>query len=297
MDSVSKHLQLFQTTSPTIKLPGGEKLVPKNPEPHCPDASELGEGGESMLGMLLPSRGVAWAVASQMSGTTWSWIKKVFPECEDNDEEAESCLYSILGELSPSSFEHSNRVGNLAKRFGQFLGLTQPEKRDLGRAALFKECGFVGLQLHLWSEEEKEEAAEVITLGGAFHDIGKIAVSRDILNKPGPLDADEWRLVELHPLIGEALLERIASARGLLPAVRSHHDRWDGSGYVDGLSGDAIPWQARVIAIVDSFDAMTEKRPYRVSLNEQEACKEILAGRGTKYDPELTDAFLRMFEF
>ena len=246
--------------------------------------------------LAVPSRGVAWAVAAQLSGTTWSWIKKIYPECDDSDDDAETCLYSALGELAPPAFEHSNRVGQLAARFARHLGLTQGERRNLGRAVRFKECGLVALQMHLWSEEEQEEVAQAIQLGGAFHDIGKIAVSRDILEKPGPLTSEERQLIELHPLIGEALLQKIPSAHALLPAVRNHHERWDGKGYVDGLAGEAIPFPARIIAIVDSFDAMTEGRPYRGELTEQEACLEILAGAGSHFDPQLAEQFVRLFE-
>ena len=251
---------------------------------------------EMTLGLALPSRGQALSLAAQLSGTTWSWIKKVYPECEDNDNEAESCLYSALGELAPPSFEHSNRVGQLAARFAQHLGLTQSQKRTLSRAARFKEAGFVALQMHLWDDDEKEAAAEAISLGGAFHDIGKLSIPRDILNKPGPLNDEERALIELHPLIGESLLQRVPSAHPLLPTVRNHHERWDGKGYPDGLSGEAIPWNARVIAIVDSFDAMTEGRPYRKALTEEEGWREILRGKGTQFDPELAESFAQMFQ-
>ena len=246
------------------------------------------------LPFLLPAGSTAWTDAAQLSGTTWSWLKKVYPECEDNDTEAETCLYSALSELAPPAFEHSNRVGHLANRFAQFLGMSQPEQRDLTRALHHKESGMVGLQLELWSDEERAQAAEVISMGGAFHDIGKIAVSRDILNKPGPLTPDERALINLHPVIGEALLRNIPSARDLLPAVRNHHERWDGTGYPDGLAGEAIPWQARIIAIVDSFDAMTEERPYRKAMTEEEACAVILKDKGTHFDPQLADRFAQM---
>ena len=301
MDPVNRHLQALVTTG---TISAKKATGPAAPPPKAQSAQQPGEGYEAddgdhvpSLGLLLPSRGVAWAFAAQLSGNTWSWIKKIYPECEDNDSEAESCLYSALGELAPPAFEHSNRVGQLATRFAQFLGLSQPERRNLARAARFKENGFVALQMHLWTEEEKEEAAEAISLGGAFHDIGKIAVSRDILNKPGPLDAEERRLIELHPLIGEALLSHIPSARPLLPIVRHHHEKWDGTGYVDGLAGESIPWQARIIAIVDSFDAMTEVRPYRGPLSDEQACNEILRDRGKHFDPDLANKFVAMHGF
>ena len=274
-----------------------KKPPPLNADPNAaaPDLHEhhLHIQEEVALNQALPSKG---KLAADLSGTTWSWIKKIYPEVDDGDEEAESCLYSALEDLAPPAFEHSERVGQLAARFAQHLGLNQKERRDLRRATRFKECGLVGLQMHLWSEEEREAAAEALSLGGAFHDIGKMSISKDILNKPGPLTPDERAIIELHPLIGEALLQNIPSAHPLLPAVRNHHERWDGRGYVDGLSRDAIPWQARIIAIVDSFDAMTEHRPYRQALSEHEACVEILKGRGSHFDPDLATSFSKMFK-
>ena len=278
--------------SPTPqRKPGAATPPPGQEHPSLPSdafhSSHLG-------GLLnLSSRGLASTLA-QLSGTTWSWLKKVYPECDTNDDEAESCLYSALGELAPPAFEHSDRVGHMADRFARHLGLTQNERRNLKRAAHFKEAGTLGLQLQLWSDEEAEEAAHILRMGGAFHDIGKMSISRDILNKPGPLDADERKLIELHPLIGEALLQHIPSAHSLLPAVRNHHERWNGLGYVDGLSGESIPWMARVIAIVDSFDAMTETRPYRRALTDVEACQQILLDRGSHFDPDLADSFTHM---
>lgn len=272
-----------KTGSP-LPSPGPENPSLPSDAFHSSHLSEL---------LNLSSRGLTSTLA-QLSGTTWSWLKKVYPECDDNDDEAESCLFSALGELAPPAFEHSDRVGHMADRFARHLGLTQNERRNLKRAAHFKEAGMLGLQLQLWSDEEAEEAAHILRMGGAFHDIGKLSISRDILNKPGPLDADERKLIELHPLIGEALLQRIPSAHALLPAVRNHHERWNGLGYVDGLSGDSIPWMARVIAIVDSFDAMTETRPYRRALTDQEACEQILQDRGSHFDPDLADSFTHM---
>jgi HD-GYP domain-containing protein (c-di-GMP phosphodiesterase class II) len=282
------------TPPPTVARPPTPAPPVPQTEPTQLESLQLTDlSGE--ISQLVPPGGSAWMVAAQLSGTTWSWIKKIYPECEDNDNEAESCLYSALSEVAPPSFEHSNRVGQLATKFAQHLGLSQPAQRNLKKAVRFKECGFVALQMHLWSDDEKEQAAETISLGGAFHDIGKIAISRDILNKPSRLTPEERTLIEMHPLIGEALLRNIPSARPLLAAVRNHHEWWDGSGYVDGLSGEAIPWEARVIAIVDSFDAMTEGRPYRKAFSELEACMEILSGRGTQFDPALAERFAEMF--
>jgi HD-GYP domain-containing protein (c-di-GMP phosphodiesterase class II) len=278
------------STTPARRPPTSTSL-PAQEHPSLPSDAFHSSQLSELLSM--PSRGLSSTLA-QLSGTTWSWLKKVYPECESSDDEAESCLYSALGELAPPAFEHSDRVGHMADRFARHLGLGQNERRNLKRAARFKEAGLLGMQLQLWSEEEAEAAAQALRLGGAFHDIGKLSISRDILNKPGPLDAEERKLIELHPLIGEALLQHIPSAHGLLPAVRNHHERWNGQGYVDGLSGDSIPWMARVIAIVDSFDAMTEHRPYRRALTEEEACEQILRDRGSHFDPQLADSFTRM---
>jgi HD-GYP domain-containing protein (c-di-GMP phosphodiesterase class II) len=121
-----------------------------------------------------------------------------------------------------------------------------------------------------------------------LHDLGKIGVPDQILHKPGPLDDTEWSIMREHPVWGARALESIPGFRPASRAVRHHHERWDGSGYPDGLAGEAIPIGARVIAVCDAYEAMTATRPYRPALAEPLARERIVAGTGTQFDPAAT---------
>jgi putative two-component system response regulator len=133
-----------------------------------------------------------------------------------------------------------------------------------------------------------------IELGGQVHDIGKIGVREAVLNKPGPLTDEEYAHIMTHPLVGWRILGPLLSEAPLsLSIVRSHHERWDGRGVPDGLAGDAIPLEARITAVADSYDAMTSARPYRpAQLTPAQALTEIQANSGTQFDPTIVDAFV-----
>src|SRR3954453_1185076 len=129
--------------------------------------------------------------------------------------------------------------------------------------------------------------------GFLLHDVGKIAISDRILLKPGPLTADERELLHAHPTIGAQILRNVAMLHGSgLDVVRSHHERWDGAGYPDGLSGEEIPLAARVFAVVDTLDAMTSDRPYREALPWDDAVGEILDQSGRQFDPHVVGLFV-----
>ena len=130
--------------------------------------------------------------------------------------------------------------------------------------------------------------------GFLLHDIGKIAIPDPILNKPGPLTEGELQTVRRHPLIGAEILQDVALLQGEgIHVVRSHHERWDGAGYPDGLAGDAIPLGARIFALADTLDAMTTDRPYRRARSWDEAIEEIMAQNGRQFDPRVVRAFAR----
>jgi diguanylate cyclase (GGDEF)-like protein len=153
--------------------------------------------------------------------------------------------------------------------------------RDIRELALA-----VGRELHMGPEglDEVARAAEL-------HDVGKIAVPDAILDKPGPLDPVEWSFMRRHPLIGERILLAAPALRPVARLVRSSHERWDGGGYPDGLSGNEIPLGARVVAVCDAFDAMTTQRPYRDSVSENDAIEELRRCAGTQFDPMVVSAF------
>jgi len=131
-----------------------------------------------------------------------------------------------------------------------------------------------------------------IEYGFVLHDVGKIGISDRILQKPGPLTPEEWRVMEQHPVLGHEMLRDVSFLQGEgLAVVRSHHERWDGRGYPDGREGTEIPLAARVFAVADALDAMTSLRPYRLPRPWRDAGREILAESGLQFDPRVIDAF------
>src|SRR5688572_20699309 len=118
----------------------------------------------------------------------------------------------------------------------------------------------------------------MLRYGAVLHDIGKLGVRSDLISKPGPLTEAEFEEVRQHPLIGERMVTPLKLARELAPMIRHHHERWDGAGYVDGLAGIEIPLLARVISVVDAFDATTMDRPYRDALELDEAVSRLREG-------------------
>src|SRR5437762_3357256 len=149
----------------------------------------------------------------------------------------------------------------------------------------------VAAQLGLGLEQVRN-----IELGAVLHDIGKVRVPEAILNKPGPLTEDEWTVMRTHPEVGEQILRPIQSLQAILPIVRHHHERWDGTGYPDGLVGRAVPLGARIVAVCDAYRAMTEDRPYRVALSENDARRELEQGAGAQFDEDCVNALLRALD-
>ena len=137
---------------------------------------------------------------------------------------------------------------------------------------------------------------ERIRVAGLFHDIGKIGVPDAILLKNGPLTAEEYDQIKLHPAAGEKILSTYSPFKDTLPIIRSHHERIDGSGYPDGLAGDHIDIGAKIIAVADSFDAMVSNRTYRRGLSFETAMGELVKGMGRQFEPAIVEAFQRMIE-
>jgi HD-GYP domain-containing protein (c-di-GMP phosphodiesterase class II) len=136
-----------------------------------------------------------------------------------------------------------------------------------------------------------EDAVERVRLGGLLHDIGKIGIMEALLEKPEELSEDEFPPIRLHPEKGVAILEPIAQLHDVLPGILHHHESFDGSGYPHGLAGDAIPLDARIIAVADSFDAMVADRPYSTGLSVTEAVAELARCSGSQFDPAIVDCF------
>jgi HD-GYP domain-containing protein (c-di-GMP phosphodiesterase class II) len=156
------------------------------------------------------------------------------------------------------------------------------------RVAAYSEA--IGKQLGLPPEQ-----LDIVHRSCLVHDLGKIAVDGNILGKEEGLSLHEREKMDLHPVIGEDLLRPITLLRPLLPGVRSHHEHFDGTGYPDGLAGEAIPIEARIMAVSDAFDAMTSNRPYRHALPEEDALAELRRNAGTHFDPRIVAAFEQIY--
>ena len=137
---------------------------------------------------------------------------------------------------------------------------------------------------------------EALSWAAILHDIGKIGISEKILNKPGKLTQEEFLRIQEHPEKGYTILKPIEQLNESLSAIRHHHERYDGNGYPSGLKGKEIPLYARVIAIADTYDAMTSARSYRAHISHEDALAEIVSVKGKQLDPELVEIFVKLSE-
>jgi diguanylate cyclase (GGDEF)-like protein len=170
-------------------------------------------------------------------------------------------LLQILDERQPELRTHTDHVADLAAATARELGLTGERVDEVARAA-------------------------------EFHDIGKIAIPESVLDKPGPLDDDEWELMRQHTVIGERILLAAPALRPIANLVRASHERWDGAGYPDRLASDAIPLGARIVAVCDAYDAMTSNRSYRRAMPATAAVTELRRNASTQFDPDVVEAFV-----
>jgi two-component system, cell cycle response regulator len=174
--------------------------------------------------------------------------------------QSRAVLLRILREREPDLHSHLVGVAELAVAVGRQFGMDGEELDEVARAA-------------------------------ELHDVGKIAIPEEILHKPGPLDADEWAFVQRHTLIGERILSAAPALRPVARIVRSTHERYDGSGYPDGLRGEGIPLGSRIVAVCDAYEAMVSDRPYRPALTPDEAVAELHRQAGSQFDPYVVEVF------
>ncbi len=165
----------------------------------------------------------------------------------------------------PYTRGHSERVAKFSVSLGKRLGLSAKE-------------------------------LETLNIGGILHDIGKIGVDDRLLKKSSSLTHEEFEKVKEHPVIGRKILEPVEYFKDAIPIVYHHHERFDGKGYPEGLKGSKIPFLARVIAVVDAYEAMTSDRAYRKAFSKERALEEIEANKGTQFDPDIAEEFLKMME-
>ncbi len=171
-----------------------------------------------------------------------------------------AALAGAVAAKDPVTELHCQRLAGLAARVGARLGLDVDER-------------------------------DALAYGALLHDVGKIGIPESILQKPGPLTTEERTILRRHPEIGEEICRPLGLSRTVLPVIRHHHERWDGTGYPDRLQGWEIPLGARVVGLVDAFDAMTHDRPYRAAHSSEEALEEIRSRAGRQFDPELAKLF------
>jgi putative two-component system response regulator len=184
----------------------------------------------------------------------------------DKVEHAESVIFALAAavEAQDSYTErHLQRMANLSERLARAAGL-DPDQ------------------------------VVAVRYGSILHDVGKIGVGEAILRKPGPLTEEEWIKVREHPAVGARIVQSMHLAQRVAPIVRGHHERWDGKGYPDGLQGEEIPIGARIIALVDAYDAMSTDRPYRAALPPEAVRAELEKNAGKQFDPDLTALLLRL---
>lgn len=187
---------------------------------------------------------------------------------EDLDH-AEQVLFSVARAIEsrdPNTGDHCERLVTLGKAFGEYLNLSRNQIRDL-----------------MW--------------GGNLHDIGKVGIPDAVLLKKGTLTPEEWQIMRQHVLIGEKICQPLRSMRGVIPIIRHHHERWDGSGYPDGLVGHDIPYLAQVFQIIDIYDALISERPYKRAFSREEALSEIIKETNSGWrNPQLIQQFIEFID-
>jgi putative nucleotidyltransferase with HDIG domain len=172
--------------------------------------------------------------------------------------------------------------------------LTQTvEKHDPYTAQHVERLRFLSGHVALQMGRTAREVAS-IRAAGLLHDIGKVAIPGHILRKPTALSPEEWSLMRLHPIHGAEIAINLPVGDEVAPMVRSHHERWDGTGYPDGLGETTIPLGGRIVAVVDAFDAMTSNRPYRAALSIDEARNRLERGAGSQFDPSVVHSLLSL---
>ena len=220
----------------------------------CQALTEHGEGFQienSFGAVMLPEEATDASQALQIAD------ERLYAQKHSRRGESDRTMAPLLEALArhePDLQAHLVGVTALAVESGRVLGLRRDELDELARAA-------------------------------QLHDLGKLAVPDEILQKPGPLDEREWAFIRQHTIVGERILRASPALRSVATVVRSSHEHWDGSGYPDGRAGEEIPLAARIVCACDAYDAMLATRPYREALAREEALNELMRLAGQQFDP------------
>ena len=205
---------------------------------------------------------------NRMSGHVQGYVDQLKEAAEANQELFIGSIRALAGAVDakdPYTRGHSERVAEYSRTIARYLG-------------------------------QNEEFLYRIWIAGVLHDVGKIGIEDRILKKGGVLTNEEYEQMKLHPVIGYDILESLDSLKEMLPAIRWHHEAWNGRGYPDGLKGEAIPLIARIVSVADTFDAITTNRPYQKAYTPEYAVETITKLTGARFDAKVVTAFLRAFQ-
>lgn len=196
--------------------------------------------------------------------------------------------------ISPDHHDQATAIGRWASDTATqaLASVLAPQPHHRGRPSDMIAALATGMALEMGLSVEEIERIRIASL---LHDLGKIAIPDDILDKPSSLTDEEWRTIGQHPRIGQVILERASSLRDAIPVVLHHHERFNGGGYPHGLRGSEIPLGARIVAVADAYHAMVHDRPYSTAIAHSEALRELRANAGTQFDPEVVEAFCAIY--
>lgn len=210
---------------------------------------------------------------------------------KENDEDIQDIFKNAEDDMyTHKLFEVTSHRNHTINTILKTLHEKNP-REDLHSKRVSEICIAIGKALKMSSDD-----LSLLKMISNLHDIGKIAIDQAILNKPGKLTDEEWKIIKKHPEIGFRILSASPEYAKIAQDILSHHERYDGKGYPRGIKGKDIPIRARIISVADSYDAMISERPYRKPLTHQEAIEEIRVNIGTQFDPEIANLFIKLFE-
>jgi diguanylate cyclase (GGDEF)-like protein len=226
-----------------------------------------------MSGELITVADTALYFAKRTGGNRVYLSSKILSESQDNAgtyarRNGLSAIYALVSTVEakdPYTYGHSRKVNTYAVALAEAIGLSPEEVSRVSTAAL-------------------------------LHDIGKIGVPDKVLNKKGKLNTEDWEAIKAHPRLGATIIGNVPNLVPCVSIILHHHERWDGSGYPEGLKGEEIPIESRILAIADSFEAMSSARPYRPALCGEKVLKQLRHGAGSQFDPELVEIFIGIIE-